>query len=204
MRRTLSGISVGDFSGRWRWIRTALGGGDGVTEAEVYFVPREVVGGFFAAHRPRRQSDAEFSLRLREFNRHYIREVLESERLSLVGRFARSIVHDFKNPLNIIGIAADLAAMEDAPLETRTMACNRIRRQIDRLTSMINELLEFTRGSDNAAVLAKTNYREFVRRILDETRVEMGVSSISLECENEAPDLSVLIDPVRLSHLFTI
>ena len=41
----------------------------------------------------------EFSLRLRDFNRQYIREVLEAERLALVGRFARSIVHDFKNPL---------------------------------------------------------------------------------------------------------
>ena len=49
----------------------------------------------------------EISKRLRQFNR----EVLESERLSLVGRFASSIVHDLKNPLNIIGISADMAAM---------------------------------------------------------------------------------------------
>ena len=49
----------------------------------------------------------EISLRLRDFNRQYIREVLESERLALVGRFASSIVHDLKNPLNIIGISAE-------------------------------------------------------------------------------------------------
>jgi signal transduction histidine kinase len=44
----------------------------------------------------------EISLRLREFNRQHVREVLQSERLAIIGRFARSIVHDLKNPLNII------------------------------------------------------------------------------------------------------
>ena len=28
----------------------------------------------------------------------------------MVGRFARSIVHDLKNPLNIIGLTAEMAA----------------------------------------------------------------------------------------------
>jgi signal transduction histidine kinase len=45
--------------------------------------------------------------------------VLQAERLTLVGKFARTIVHDFKNPLNIIGISADMAAMDNATLEMR-------------------------------------------------------------------------------------
>ena len=56
----------------------------------------------------------EISRRLRTFNDQYVREVFEAERLQLVGRFANSIVHDLKNPLNIIGISADMACMPSA------------------------------------------------------------------------------------------
>ena len=101
-----------------------------------------------------------------------------------------------------MGIAADLAAMENAPWEARQMAQNRIRRQIDRLTAMINELLEFTRGSETLSVLVQTNYGEFVLRLLDEIRMEMGDSKVTLECENEPPAIPLLLDPVRLNHLF--
>src|SRR5580765_727747 len=34
------------------------------------------------------------SHRLREFNQHYLRETLQAERLAVLGRFARAIVHD--------------------------------------------------------------------------------------------------------------
>ena len=36
-----------------------------------------------------------------------IRLSLSTERLALIGRFARAIVHDLKNPLNIIGLTAE-------------------------------------------------------------------------------------------------
>src|ERR1043165_1091633 len=72
----------------------------------------------------------EFSHRMREFNKQYIDEALQAERLTLVGRFARSIVHDFKNPLNVIGLSAEMAAMERATPDMRQTAKNRIRKQI--------------------------------------------------------------------------
>jgi signal transduction histidine kinase len=173
-------------------------------DAEVYFVPRPVMQRMLEAS-PKLAVNLvrEFSLRLREFNRKYIQEVLEAERLTLVGRFARAIVHDFKNPLNVVGLAADLAGMEAATLEMRLMARNRIRKQVDRLTSMINELLEFTRGSQNAIVLAETNYREFLERVLQEVQPEMGTYPIIVECENDPPNVAILLDPNRLIHVFT-
>jgi signal transduction histidine kinase len=204
-RRPLSHVGAGDFFGEMAVVdnepRSATATAE--IETEVYFIPREVVLQMLERS-PKLAVNLmrEFSLRLREFNRHYIREVLESERLALVGRFARAIVHDFKNPLNVMGIAADLSAMENASLEVRQMARNRIRRQIDRLTAMINELLEFTRGSESSSVLVKTNYREFVLRLLEEIRTEMGGTPISLEYDQDPPAVALLIDPVRLNHLF--
>ena len=72
----------------------------------------------------------EISHRLREFNQQYLREVLQTERLAIVGRFARSIVHDLKNPLNIIGLTAEMAGSAQAPIEMRQLGrrcCHRSR-----------------------------------------------------------------------------
>jgi signal transduction histidine kinase len=144
----------------------------------------------------------EFSLRMREVNRQYIREVLQAERLTLVGRFARSIVHDFKNPLNVISLAAELAGMEKATPEMRGAAQKRIHRQVSRLSNMINELLEFTRGTQSSIVLGATDYGAYVNQLLEEIRPESQEKSVELVCENEPPSISVLLDPGRLTHVF--
>ena len=144
----------------------------------------------------------EVSLRLREFNRQYIREVLEAERLALVGRFASSIVHDLKNPLNIIGISADLACMPAMNQESRDTHKLRIRKQIDRISNMVNELLEFARGSSSSFVLARVNYDVFVHQLIEDIRPEVALKYVTLELENEPPPVKVQINPPRLARVF--
>src|SRR5580765_6736164 len=135
----------------------------------VYFVPREEM------LKQIERSPAlslvllrEISNRLREFNHQYLREVIQFERLAVVGRFARSIVHDLKNPLNIIGITAEMAGMEQATAESRRMAIDRIRRQVDRISELIREILDFTQNSRSEFVLASTNYRAFLEQLVAE------------------------------------
>jgi signal transduction histidine kinase len=144
----------------------------------------------------------EFSLRLRDFNHRYTEEVLQAERLALVGRFARSIVHDFKNPLNIIGISAEMAALAEATPEQRESARNRIRKQVDRMSNMINELMEFTRGSTSTTVLARADFAEFVRPLLEEIRQEVGAKRVTVELASDPPAVRLLMDPRRLAHVF--
>jgi signal transduction histidine kinase len=142
----------------------------------------------------------EFSRRLREFDHQYVRELLQAERLALVGRFARSIVHDFKNPLAIIGLAADLGAADMATIEMRRLAQTRINRQVGRLTDMINELLEFTRGTQTNNVLSPVNFPLFINQLIEEIRPEANQRSVILQLENSPPDRRLLIDPRRFSH----
>ncbi|MFN7137782.1 MAG: cyclic nucleotide-binding domain-containing protein [Limisphaerales bacterium] len=144
----------------------------------------------------------EISRRLRDFNRQYIQEVLQAERLAIIGRFARSIVHDLKNPLNIIGLAAELAAMESATPESRSAAKNRIRKQVDRISNMVNELLEFTRGSQTPFILARTNYSNFIKQVVDELQPELTAKSVTLEFVNPAPGVEVEMNPPRLTRVF--
>jgi signal transduction histidine kinase len=142
----------------------------------------------------------EFSRRLRDFDRQYVQELLQAERLALVGRFARSIVHDFKNPLAIINLAADLGAMEKATPEMRRLAQTRINHQVARLTDMINELLEFTRGAQASNVLSPLNYPSFINQLLEEIRPDAAQKAVILQFENPPPDLRLFLDPRRLSH----
>ena len=204
-RTVLSQLEAGDFFGEMAVLdnqpRSATATAE--TDTRVYFILRDDLlkvlerSPSLAANLVR-----EFSLRMRDFNHQYTREVLQAERLTLVGRFARSIVHDLKNPLNIIGISAEMAAMDNATREDRRAARDRIRKQIDRLSDMINELLEFTRGSTATVVLAKSNYADFIRQLLEELRPEAAAKSVAVELENEPPAVGLLINPKRLAHVF--
>lgn len=204
-RRVLGRIQPGDFFGEMAVLDNEPRSGTALAETDVilWFIPREeMLNALENSPKMAVSLVREFSLRMRDFNRQYIREVLQAERLTLVGRFARSIVHDFKNPLNVIGIASEMGCAETAPAPLRLSSKNRIRKQVDRLSNMINELLEFTRGSQSSNVLAQTDYAAYVQQIIEELRPEIEMKHVSLELENPAPHIQLLVDPTRLTHVF--
>jgi signal transduction histidine kinase len=144
----------------------------------------------------------EISHRLREFNQQYLREVLQSERLGVIGKFARSIVHDLKNPLNIIGLSAELAGADRTTAETRHEAQVRIRKQVDRISDMIGEILDFTQGSQSAVVCAPADYGQFVQALIEELKPEVALKSVSIELASPLPASRILLDPKRLRRVF--
>ena len=144
----------------------------------------------------------DFSNRMRESNARHVEELLEAGRLSLVGRFAQSVVHDLKNPLNIISIAADLAGADETPRESRVMAAGMIRREVKRLTTMVNEVLDFTRQTPGTVLLAPMAFRDFVRVLLDEIGPLAGDRGVEIVCETRPPGVPVNIDERRLVQAF--
>ena len=172
-------------------------------ETTVSFIPRDDMLGLVG------QSPAlalallqEISQRLREFNRQYISEVLQTERLAVVGRFARSIVHDLKNPLNIISITAEMAGSESATPEYRNEAKLRIRKQVERISDLISEILDFTQGTPSGVVLAPIDYGEFVGQLVEEIRPEAALKSAELQVEGALPSVKLLLNPKRLRRVF--
>lgn len=144
----------------------------------------------------------EISHRLREFNQQYLREMLQTERLAVVGRFARSIVHDLKNPLNVIGLTAEMAGMERATPEMRQQAGARIRKQVERISELISEILDFTQGSQSNFVLAPKDYGTFVAQLLEELGPEAALKSVTLELANPPPSVELFLHPKRLRRVF--
>ena len=144
-----------------------------------------------------------FSHRLREFDRRYLQELFQHERLALVGRFAQSIVHDFHSPLSNIGFAADLAGHRNATSKEKTAANAIIRRQVERMTGMISEVLDFTRHSRSRVALTRTEFDEFINEMMDELRPECARKYIAIEFKTAPPRLKVALDRHRLPHVFS-
>ena len=127
---------------------------------------------------------------------------LQTERLAVIGRFARSIVHDLKNPLNVIGLTAELVGSEKASAETRRLAQGRIRKQVDRISDMISEILDFTQGTDTQVILAPSDYVMFAEHIVKEIAPEAALKSVTVELESPVDSAKVLLDPKRLRRVF--
>jgi signal transduction histidine kinase len=203
--KVLSMIEAGDLFGEMAVLdsdpRSATAMADQPTT--VYFISRpELIQLLDRMPRLAAALVREISRRLRTFNDQYVREVFEAERLQLVGRFASSIVHDLKNPLNIIGISADMACMPTSTLESRQVSKVRIRKQVERISNMVNELLEFTQGHQTNFVLAQMNYKTFVEPLLEEIQQEVALKVVKIERVNPVPSVLVRINPQRLSRVF--
>ena len=73
------------------------------------------------------------------------REVREQERLSLVGRMSAGIIHDLRGPLtSISGFSQLLIATEDP--DKRREFSNIVSEEVERVSSMMQEVLDFATG----------------------------------------------------------
>jgi signal transduction histidine kinase len=120
----------------------------------------------------------------------------------VVGRFASSIVHDLKNPLCIINIAADLIARPGVTPESRATAQRSIAQQVEGITNMVNDILEFTRGGRSTELFGLVDYGEFVRALVLDSRPELALKSINLELAVPPPAIRLPINPKRLKRVF--
>ncbi len=144
----------------------------------------------------------EISRRLREFDQFHLREAVQAERLSLLGTFARSIVHDLKTPLTVIGLSSEIGCGLNASPEKRAESRSRIRRQVLRINDMVGDILEFTRSARSEIALSPANYADFIDELVAELQLESEPKSIQLERRCEPPALKISLDARRLRRVF--
>jgi signal transduction histidine kinase len=132
---------------------------------------------------------------MRRSNDLFMGEVVHQEKLSLVGEMASSLMHDLRNPVASIRMAADLVGMNHSDEETNH-CCNGIRLQCDRLVDMATELLEFSRG-ETKLHLAPTTTSEFLAQF-QTLNEEYFRRHANLEFVVEAKSAELEIDSMRL------
>ena len=204
-RRVFSQLGPGEIYGEMAVIehRPRSATATALVDTSVYFIPRDEM----LALLQRSPASAfnvlqEISRRLREFDQLHLREVLQAERLAVVGTFARSIIHDLKTPLTIIGLSAEIACMSGTTTEKRAQSQERIRKQIWRINDMVGDIIEFTRGRQPDGALARTNYLDFIKEIVPDLRAETENKSVNIELQNEPPAIKLLLDSRRLRRFF--
>ena len=144
----------------------------------------------------------QISHRLREFNQLHLREIVQAERLAAIGSFARAIVHDLKNPLSIISLSAETFDMPGVSPEVRAKAQARIRKQVERISDMVSDILIFTENKRATDAIKPGDYRAFVLELVADLRAEAEIKSARVEMENVPPAVPVPFDPRRLSRVF--
>ncbi|MBI3061713.1 MAG: HAMP domain-containing protein [Deltaproteobacteria bacterium] len=148
--------------------------------------------------------------RLEETYRRLVREEQEklgleknlrhSERLASVGQLAAGLAHEIGTPLNIIaGRAEHLLRRQRSPEEANENL-KIIRSQIDRITGIVRQLLEFSRRKepvprsvDIAALL--TNVQRLLQHRIEEKRV-----AVTLDLGATLPEIQA--DPELLQQVF--
>jgi signal transduction histidine kinase len=170
---------------------------------EVYFLPRgEMLS--FIEHSPKLAFALlqQISHRLREFNQLHVRELIQSENLALIGRFAQGIVHDLKNPLSIISLSAEMLDLPGTNPETRAKAQARIRKQVLRINDMVGDILIFTKGTQKNVELQPADFCGFILELVPDLNAEAELKSAKIELQHQPPQVAALFDARRLSRVF--
>ncbi len=103
---------------------------------------------------------------------------IHSERLSIIGQMASSIVHDFKTPMSSINLAIESLEQEKGSIPQRTKQWYRIiRDSIHQMVTMAQELMDFSRGETS---LNKINLSvdEFTQMLSESVSKNLSQSKI--------------------------
>lgn len=121
----------------------------------------------------------------------YVQEVIQQEKLSLVGTMINSLLHDFKNPFSVITMSAQLLAGEHSDDLTQDL-CKTIEDQISHMLKMTSEISEYSQGKKQLS-LSAVNLKNLMERFVElnpllckdpEVKIHIDVPSIELEAED--------------------
>jgi signal transduction histidine kinase len=135
--------------------------------------------------------------RLRDTNARYIEQLLQNERLTLLGSMVSSIVHDLKNPISAILSSADYLEKR-APSESVRQLAEIIHSAAVRIVEMSEELLGFARGKINIKPCETSVAR--LMQLLDE-EILNEVRGTGVQIVLEVADVQLLVlDEVRITR----
>jgi len=135
---------------------------------------------------------------LRRTNDLFVGEMLNKEKLSVVGEMASSLMHDLRNPLAGIRISADLMSLEVPENPKIAHHCDGIRFQCDRVMAMTRDLFEFTKG-DPCLHLSQTTITTFLNHF--ESLHEDYIRQTGLSWQIAVEPATIEIDEMRCLRL---
>jgi K+-sensing histidine kinase KdpD len=105
-------------------------------------------------------------------------QMVQSERLSAVGRMASTIIHDIKNPMSTIRVYAQVMKRKSGNEEAAKLADEMIK-QVDRFVNMTQEILDFTRGVSSMNI-AEVEFGDLMNSVLDFIQQDLDKNNVKL------------------------
>jgi len=165
----------------------ALGGGD-------YRYP---------VHAPAASEVAELTeafTRMRESLRQAQQRVLEAERLATIGRMASSISHDLRHPLTAVLANAEFLADAELTPAQREELYLEIRVAVNRLTDLVDSLLELSRPVESLN-LVEIPVERTISRAIELVRAHREFQRIALSIESAGLH-TAQFDPRKMERVF--
>jgi signal transduction histidine kinase/DNA-binding response OmpR family regulator len=94
-------------------------------------------------------------------------EKLRIERVSTIGNMASEIIHDLKGPMTTIMGFAELLERDDCTLQEQQDYSRMIGSEVEDMVTMVEEILEFSRGSKMTLNLSSCNLEQLVAEVCD-------------------------------------
>ncbi|RMD77485.1 MAG: cyclic nucleotide-binding protein [Lentisphaerae bacterium] len=85
--------------------------------------------------------------RVRRFHSRFFKEIVQNQKMLLIGELTNSIMHDLKSPMSIITGTSEMIRKRHAEDEETVQLCNLIEMQVKRVLEMTSEVLDFAKGS---------------------------------------------------------
>jgi signal transduction histidine kinase len=127
-------------------------------------------------------------------------EIIRAEKLASVGRLSAGIAHEIGNPIGIVMGYLELIKQKDIPDAERNEYIHRTEAEIERINTIIRQLLEISRPSNAGSKVVSVH--ELIDDIAEVLNVQPLMSGITLECRLEAQNDKVLADSNQLRQVF--
>jgi K+-sensing histidine kinase KdpD len=111
-------------------------------------------------------------------NARLAQEMVQSERLSAVGRMANTIIHDIKNPMGTLRVYAQVLKKKAGNEEAGKLADEMIR-QVDRFVNMAQEILDFSRGV-SATNIVEVEFSDVMEGVLSFIDKDLAKRNVKL------------------------
>lgn len=131
-------------------------------------------------------------------------QLARSERMASVGRLAAGVAHEVGNPIAAMMGMEDLLIEGDLPIETQRDFLTRMKRETERIHTVVRDLLDFARPEEpksSGGPAAPANVRAVVDDVLALVRAQKDFKGIELRSEIADDSIAVALLHARLSQV---
>jgi two-component system, NtrC family, sensor kinase len=128
------------------------------------------------------------------------KEMIRAEKFAAIGRLSAGFAHEIGNPIGIVQGYLELLKQADIPDEERYQFSSRAIAELERISRLIRQLLDFSRSSSGK--LERIDVRDLLDSLVEMITAQQKMSSISFTKKYNMIKGEVIADPDGLRQVF--